>query len=1360
MNKLRRIFLALLLFISLALTAQNEYKFNSQPNGFSVSGKSGSTLTISHNVNAITIESADREGLDGQFITWSGIFSANEAGAPNLPSGSTFVAIPNGSTPSINLVNAKAKTIQNVDLIPAPQPQLDDDDSPAVYQKDMRIYGRDAFYPATPYQMSETMTVRGVEMVQVGVMPFQYNPVTKELIVYEDMELELSTEGGDGNYGDLRYRTPEWDQILTDMLLNQEALPKVDYGEKLRRHYQNRETGCEYLIITPDNEEFLQLADSIKQFRTDQGIPTEVYTVTQCGGNTGTAIRNFIRNAYNTWDMPPAAVLILGDHNTDPTLGVVSFTMNNHPGGNGYNPYISDHAYSVMGNNHMPNIIMGRITGRDYDEMYHMIKKDLDYERRPPTNPSFYDEPVTAMGFQLERWFQLCSEVVNGFWEYGLEKHPVRINAIYQGTPGYQWSTYEYTNTVLSYFGPSGCDYIPNNMSHLTDWSGNAIKVNECINSGAFILQHRDHGAEELWGEPGYNIAHIHKLTNPDLTYVMSNNCLTGRFNYSGDDGCFAEAFHRHQHGALGLIAATQVSYSFVNDIYVWGVYNNMWPDFLPTYGTQHPTSFILPAFGNAAGKFFLRQSSWTDDGVKEITYYLFHQHGDAYMNLYSEVPQHLDIEMLPVLAAGSTTYQIKADEGSTICLTANGQIIGFDYATGQTQSITVTPQSVGTRVNLTVRKQNYYRYEHELATIPNDEPYLIFNSIGINDDEGNANEEADYNETCKFSVGLHNAGFSNIDHVDASLTCGHPSVQILQNEATFGTFNADDILQVEDAFTVRFGDSISDGELIRFYLQIGNGTMTFIDSVTLAVNAPELRYRDYAITDLDGEPVERLMPGTSSLITFNIANEGHSASLDLSHLLLMKAPFLNNAEKTLNMPSIAPGASAQATFRVDVDENAPAGNIIDCTIKAESGSHNAVFEPQIPMGYTIEDFDDDIINPSLGYDLGSGNKAWTIVEEEGAIGGYCVRSPSLSNRKKAYLFIEITCHQLPKVTFRHKTSTEEGDQLLFSINNKEVGAWEGETDWETSEFELKNGNNLLKFTFIKDSDGSDGEDCVWIDDLRLPPLEELIIYAGDDAEACPNTAFTPNSYACRYETLVWSTDGDGFFDDPTLEQPQYTFGENDLTNGQVKLTMTATSSLNGQQQSNDLTIQLLESLANIELMAPEGDTLVDLRLNTHSTYHVEFEEDVTYYWSLVPEEAGLLNAEGSQATVDWAEGYSGMAVLTYQVGNFCGESEPSQALNIHVMNSTGVDENNDTQFLVYPNPAKDQVRVKATGMDDGVATLRVIDVLGRVIKETKVTSGEGTFEAVLNTSSLQRGLYDIQLVSKGKMRNYRLIIL
>ena len=1346
-----------MLLAGLTLTAQTEYKFNNRQDGFSIGNRSNTTTTIVHNVSAVTIEQADRQEVEGQFITLAGVHIANTAGAPDLPSGSTFVAIPNGATPSIRLVNAKTKTLSNVDLIPAPQPQLDDDNSPAVYQKDMSIYGRNAFYPATPYNISEVMTVRGVEMVQVGVMPFQYNPVTKELIVYEDLELELTTDGGDGVYGDIRYRTPEWDQILQDMLLNRDALPKVDYGERLRKHYENRETGCEYIIITPDNEKFVQLADSIKQFRTNQGIPTEVFTVTQCGGNTGQDIRNFIRNAYNNWDMPPAAVLILGDHDSDPTQGVVSFTMNNHPGGTGYNPYISDHAYAVTGSNHMPNIILGRITGRDYDEMYHMIKKDLDYERTPPTNPNFYDQPITAMGFQLERWFQLCSEIVNGFWEYSLGKHPVRINAIYEGTPGSRWSTYEYTNTVLNYFGPNGCGYIPNNMSHLTDWSGKGSKVNECINNGAFILQHRDHGAEELWGEPGYSINYINKLTNPDLTYVMSCNCLTGRFNYNGEKGCFAEAFHRHQHGALGLIAATQVSYSFVNDIYVWGSYDNMWPDFMPSYGTQHATNFILPAFGNAAGKFFLRQSSWTDSGVKEITYYLFHQHGDAYMNLYSEVPQHLDVEMLPVVEAGSHKFQIKADRDATICLTANGQVIGYDDATGSTQKITITPQPVGTRIKVTIKKQNYYRYERDVVVIPADEPYLIFNSIEINDTEGNANAEADYNETCMFNVSLHNAGFSNIDNVNVTLTCNHPSVEILQNEAVYGSFNQDEIRQVDNAFTVSFGDGIKDQERIRFHLQMDNGTKSFIDSVEIAVNAPVFSYGDYSMTDLDGEPTDRLMRGQSTMVTFNVANNGHSNSLESTHTLSIKAPFITIPENALVIPSIEKGGQSQVTFQVDVSEEAPNGNLLEFTLNAFSESHTATLEEQMIMGYTMEDFEDETLNTNMEWTLGNGHRVWFIIEDPTANGGHCLRSPELTDKKKSELYIGVDCQQPSTLSFLHRTSTDEGDKLTLYINDVEKAVWSGISGWESSEFQLEQGFNVLNFTYKKDEEGSAGEDCVMIDDLRLPPLAELILFAGNDAETCPDNPFTPNSCISHSDNIEWISDGDGIFDDPHSEQPIYTFGYNDLLNGQVTLSVTA--SRNNSQQSDDITVSLLESLDEFVLDTPEGDTLVDLRLVSQSQFIGQTKDDVAYHWTLEPEEAGQLSFESAQAVVDWAEDFIGTVTLTYHISNECDDSEAS-ALNIRVMNSTGISESDDTHIEVYPNPAREQVRIKAQGIGSSLVTIRVIDVLGRVVEEMTIAPVDGTIETPISTIKMQRGIYDIQVSNEESTHNTRLLVM
>ena len=1351
------LFVLIALITGITLQAQN-YRFNGEPNGFSMSSKNNSQLTFRHNLGAITIEDANRAEVQGQVITLSGVYLPNTAGAPDLPSSSTFIAIPNGATASLKIVSCKTKVISNVDLIPAAVPQLDDDNSPAVYEKDMSIYKRNAFYPETPFLLSEVTTIRGIQVVQVGVMPFQYNPVTKELVVYSDMELQLDVEGGDGTYGDIRYRSPEWDQILQDIILNRDDLPVVDYGERLRKHYENRETGCEYIIITPDNVEFYSLADSIKQFRTEQGIPTEVYTVSQCGGNNQTAIRNFIRNAYNNWDMPPAAVLLLGDHNTDGTQGIVSYTMNNHPG-ESYNPYISDHAYAVMSSNHMPQVIIGRITGRNYEEMYHMIKKDLDYERQPPTDPYFYDHPITAMGFQLERWFQLCSEVVNGFFEYGLGKHPVRQNAIYQGTPGSRWSTYEHTNTVLNYFGPSGCGYIPQNMSHLTDWSATGNSVNDAINSGAFLIQHRDHGAEEVWGEPSYGIGYIKRLTNTNLTYVMSNNCLTGRFNYGGTngEGCFAEVFHRHQYGALGLIAATQVSYSFVNDVYVWGVYDNMWPDFMPTYGTQHATNFVRPAFGNAAGKFFLKQSSWTDDGVKEITYYLFHQHGDAYMTLYTEMPQELNVTMLPVLPAGSDQYTVKADEGATISLTANGQVIGFDIATGDTQTITVTPQEVGTIVKLTITKQDYYRYEHLIKTISTEEPYLIFDAIEINDEGGNGNQAPDYNETCHFGISLHNVGATTLGSFSATLSCSHPAVEIMQNTFAYSSMNASETQMQNNAFIVHFGDELNDQEKVKFYLKMENADYTFIDSLMLTIKAPNLRFAGLRITDLDGNEMDRLMKGQSSYLTFNIENQGSSKSTEINNKFNLLAPFLHIDENRVTIPAIEAGTSGQVTFLARADEDAVDG-IINYQLQAENGYHTKYLEDHINLGYITEGFEGETLSEDMQWNLGSGSKKWTVAEDPTAIGGHCLRSPSINNNASANLNIGFNANRADTFSFYHKTSTEAGDKLVLTLNGKEIESWSGISDWERSEFELHEGVNVIKLTYKKNGSGTSGEDAVMIDELQFPPFAKMVLYAGDDSEACSNATFTPEGYIYNHTDFSWSTNGDGTFDDVTLEHPTYTFGEADKAEGQVELTLTGTSAYNGSQQSSTVAVELLPSFdPSHSPSTPAGKTEIDLRMVSQSRYLGEESSDAMYTWNIEPSSAGTITGDGHQAIVEWDNDYRGQASISYRYENPCGSTAVSEPILVHVFNSTGIDEQGIATVEEYPNPANDIIYVKT--QEDGKALLRVIDLTGKVVYECDPSTGSGT--ATIATSKFGgSGMYILQVIQNDTVTNVRIVVM
>lgn len=719
--------LCLCVFATFTLTAQT-YSYSD------CWGKAGMNLVSSgtdraevvYSVPSFSLEDVNINGEMMKNVNLPGNFLFNDAGMPNLPGKGKYIAIPTGATPKLRIVSLNVETIHNVNIAPAPVLPLDNDPNPLVYSKNTEVYSKNAFYPAEPVQMSEVNQIRGVDVVILGFTPFQYNPVTKDLIVYKDIRVELNFEGGNGQFGDPAFRSRWWEPILQDQILNSGSLPAVDFDKRFQSYSQKAKNDeCEYIIVIPTGADFAQWADSIKNFRNQQGILTKVFTTTQCGGNTVSALESWFNNAYNNWTIKPAACLLLADYGTDTTKNIISY-LYNHP--DGYPDFASDNKYADVNSDEMPDIVFSRITANNAAQLQVMVSKALNYERNPVMDPLFYDLPITALGWQTERWFQLCSEVVGGFFRTVHDKNPRRINAVYEGTPGSVWSSATNTSSVVNYFGPSGLGYIPQTPAEMPCcWTGGtATKINNALDSGAFMLQHRDHGNYTGWGEPSYTTTNIGQLNNQNkLAFVFSINCETGAFHRSAE--CFGEKFHRHTKngvnaGALGVVCPTETSYSFVNDTYAWGMYDNMWPDFMPAEGTTPASRGALPAFGNAAGKYFLKQSSWPyNTGDKTVTYRLFHMHGDAFTRLYWEVPQELTVNHDTVINYGSVAFNITATEGSLIALTVNNEIIATAEGNGTTAVVIDIPLlDVGTKVLVTVTKENYLRYSDEVEVTNN----------------------------------------------------------------------------------------------------------------------------------------------------------------------------------------------------------------------------------------------------------------------------------------------------------------------------------------------------------------------------------------------------------------------------------------------------------------------------------------------------------------------------------------------------------------------------------------------------------------------------------------------------------------
>jgi len=697
-----------------------DYKNNWGVNGFSLDNQYSSGVQVNFSVNKLFIEDVNVDGITLKAAKIPGIFLPNDAGMPDLAGTGRYIAIPEGATVSYKIISYKTEVIKDIDIAPAPVIPLDNDPSPLKYVKNPSVFSKNAYYPESPVKISEPGKIRGLDVVMLGITPFQYNPVTKELIVYTDLKVQVDFVGGNGKFGDDAYRNRWWEPILSDNILNYASLPVVNFDTR----YPDimTENGYEYVIIVPNNPEFSAWADTIKNFRNAQGIKTGVYKLSEIGGNTVDLIKTWVTNAYNTWTIKPVAICLLADYGTDATgASTIISKLQTHPAS--YPSFASDNYYSDVNGDEMPEIVFSRIIANDNTQLQTLITKNINYERNPPTDAGYYNHPITALGWQTERWFQLCSELVGGYFKKVKNKNPVRINKIYSGTPGTVWSTATNTSTVVNYFGTVGLGYIKMSPDSVGGFDGGTpTQVVNAINTKSFLLQHRDHGMYTGWGEPGFTTSYIPQLTNTDLTFVYSINCETGAYhNPSGcpANGSFVEVFYRYKYnnqnsGALGMVCPSETSYSFVNDAYTWGMYDNMWPDFMPAYNSTPLPRGEKPAFGMAAGKFFLQQSSWPyNSGDKLVTYRLFHMHGDAFLNLYSEVPQPLSVSHNSTIPANATSFNVIAPNGAFIALSVNGNILGTATSTGSRQTIPISGTlTTGQVMKVVVTKQNYYRYE------------------------------------------------------------------------------------------------------------------------------------------------------------------------------------------------------------------------------------------------------------------------------------------------------------------------------------------------------------------------------------------------------------------------------------------------------------------------------------------------------------------------------------------------------------------------------------------------------------------------------------------------------------------------
>lgn len=116
--------------------------------------------------------------------------SIRRPGDPWVPEFNVLVGIPYESNPSIKILQKKHSTQKNKFIIPYPE------EDPAFVKQDFdkinaEVYSKNELFPISAAALEEAYIVRYAKVLPISVSPFQFNPVTRDLVYNSYLSIRI-----------------------------------------------------------------------------------------------------------------------------------------------------------------------------------------------------------------------------------------------------------------------------------------------------------------------------------------------------------------------------------------------------------------------------------------------------------------------------------------------------------------------------------------------------------------------------------------------------------------------------------------------------------------------------------------------------------------------------------------------------------------------------------------------------------------------------------------------------------------------------------------------------------------------------------------------------------------------------------------------------------------------------------------------------------------------------------------------------------------------------------------------------------------------------------------------------------------
>ena len=274
---------------------------------------------------------------------------------------------------------------------------------------------------------------------------------------------------------------------------------------------------------------------------------------------------------------------------------------------------------------------------------------------------------------------------------------------------------------------------------------------------------------------------------------------------------------------------------------------------------------------------------------------------------------------------------------------------------------------------------------------------------------------------------------------------------------------------------------------------------------------------------------------------------------------------------------------------------------------------------------------------------------------------------------------------------------------------------------------------------------------------MEIEIFANPLVDAGEDGIVCEDADYLLDGYAENHESILWTTSGDGTFDNSSILNASYTPGNNDITSGSVILTLIAEGMGDCNPASDDLTLEI-SYMPVVD--AGENDTICHNESYVLSGYA---DNESNILWTSAGDgdfdDPTLLDATYTPGDNDIYMGGVELTIHAYAIAPCDGASLDDMFLKIEICGYVPGLSYEHVNFSVAPNPANGTSRFFIENLYDEVVTIQIMDMKGSLISSDNYQIVNGKASGKMILIGLEEGVYNIRAKSKGYLKTLRLIV-